>query len=182
MKQNKIRNKSRIVRIYFERDYNDEIWLTDWEQEPTPKTHPDAFFPCQQYPYEGQKSRSEKRKSPKTLSKRKIKKRLYQAGVRSNQLSNLTQAILDGKNRNGVLGVRMLGWPIDELKTLLGIHIYRKLTRLVSMTMIFQDEFWKIAGNPSVRSYVQETMRLGRKYNSVPLMATQSLKDFAGDA
>src|ERR1035437_4758278 len=87
--------KAQVVRITYEPDYGDEAWTMDGAA-PTPATHPNAFYAHREAAYPLPKTSSARKSPHKRLSKTVLRKRLYQAGVRGDQINKLALEILAG--------------------------------------------------------------------------------------
>jgi hypothetical protein len=169
--------KAQVVRITYEPDYDHEVWEHAGEA-PTPATDPDAFYARRELAYP-LPNKSSSRKSPhKRLSKRALRKRLYQAGVRDEQLTKLVSEILAGppiSDPSMSTATVALGWNVEAFRTRFGKRIARAVLRFVASHLVVLDEAVSLFNSSAGSAFIQEAMQRYRKFNLVPLKITQSV-------
>lgn len=168
-------------RIVYQPDYDHEVWL-EQGAAPTPKTHPDAYYIERVYPAYPRKSKT--RKEPKRdLSRKAMRKRLYQAGLRGAELVKVLAEVRTGaaqlpiEQRYG--GSQALGWPVEQLKIRFGKRIARALLRHVRQVLVFMDEFGCYAA-PGFGQWLNGLFRESRKHNLEPEMLKQDMGQALG--
>ena len=182
MKQSKIRRtKFRtqyVFRVDYERDYNDEVWMkVGSEPLPTPVNNPDAFYRVVTCINPKPSKVNSGRGLYKTLSKRRLEKRLYQAGLSGAKLKDLSVKIRTNKSFVTVYELTALGWDVKSLYALCGAKVARTVLRLVHKKYIFHDE-GSFFFSERARVQVSDWMRTIRKHNSRSVTVTQCFEDF----
>lgn len=167
--------KAQVVRITYEPDYGDEAWTMDGAA-PTPATHPNAFYAHREAAYPLPKTSSARKSPHKRLSKTVLRKRLYQAGVRGDQINKLALEILAGPPATDLLsstGLVALGWSVEALKKQFGKRIARAVLRFVAQSLIMLDEAWMLLNTPTMTDSIKAMFRSARKFNTNVTEVTQ---------
>lgn len=135
---------------------------------PTPATHPNAFYAHREAAYPLSKKTTVRKSPHKRLSKTTLRKRLYQAGVRGDQVKKLALEILAGPPATDLLsstGFVALGWNVDALKKHFGNRIARAVLRFVAQSLIMMDEAWSLLNTPTMTASIETMFRSARKFN-----------------
>lgn len=165
--------KAQVVRITYEPDYGDEAWERDGEV-PTPATDPDAFYARRESAYPLPKKISSRKSPHDRLSIRALRKRLYQAGVRGNELSRIAAEIYAKPvDLTGPVGEMALGWNVKTFKERFGKRISRAVLKFVSTRFMFVDEAWSLLGNSSFVPTIESMFSTMRKFNAASITVTQ---------
>jgi hypothetical protein len=176
MKMKKLKSqKARIVRTTYYPDYDHEAWHAGIQPAPTPLTCPDAFYSQTERVYSSPKAAETKRKPYARLSRTRLAKRLYQAGLRGSELKQVANAILSGPtDSKDKLGHTALGWNINKFKSQFGNRVARAVLRFVKTQWIVVDEAWSALQSPTFTDYIQSTLRIGRKESLNVVQVTQT--------
>ena len=167
--------KAQVVRVTYKPDYDDEVWELDGEV-PTPATYPNAFYAHCELAYPLPKTSSTRKSPHKRLSKTALRKRLYQAGVRPEQIDKLALEILAGPTATDQLsstGLVALGWNVDALKKHFGKRIARAVLRFVVQSLIMLDEVWSLLNTPTMTASTAAMFQTARKFNTNVTEVTQ---------
>jgi hypothetical protein len=163
-----------VVRITYERDHDHEAWFSDGSGVPTPQTVPDAFYPVHSPAYPVASAASSRQAKPRTLSRKALRRRLYQAGLQGARLNETANAILKGPAIEDMqLGVMVLRWNVETFKTRFGRRVARAILRAVSTYLLMVDEAHSLLSANS--EWATRALSMFRKHNSVVVPAEQDL-------
>jgi hypothetical protein len=110
------------------------------------------------------------------LSRTAIRKRLYQAGVRSTEINRIAAEISAGSNDpKDCLGQTALGWNVEAFKQRFGSRVARSVLRFVQKKLVVQDEYWKVMNSPAITDYLRDSMSHAR---NAMVVNQQSAHDF----
>ena len=114
----------------------------------------------------GRKAGNAVRQSPHLgLSKRKLAKRLYQAGFRGAALRSTVAGIVAGPGRDDTpTGTVCLGWNINGLADRFGSQAARAACRFVQRTYVLEDEFAKTLAEHGIVDMLLSLMRGARRH------------------
>lgn len=169
-----IARKKLVVKISYSPDYDHEAW-GESETEPTPATMPDAFYCHREPAYPTIKAEKQRRKLHEGLSRRALKKRLFQTGLRGAELYRIAAEIKAGPTMpDDKLGVVALGWNVDALRKRFGRRIARAVLRFVRTLLLIIDEAWQLMSSPEMSAAFGEMFMSARKVSSAGITAEQS--------
>lgn len=170
-KRHTLKYRKNIVRVVCEPDYSEhEAWSAG--VPPTPETCPDAFYIYRQQVFPRKQKSSSRREAHSSLTASMLRKRLYAAGLRGEELKRVFAEILAGDKRED--GLQIPGnWNIANFRTVFGKQVARHVLRFVSAMMIILDEFGSYA-SPVFNEFIQKAMRTGRKNSVEPMTVTQT--------
>lgn len=175
MKNAKIKGRKLcVVRVAYEPDYDDEVWGTD--VTPTPVSHPDAFYHVVQPAFPKAPKAKAHQQPYESLSKTKLLKRLYQAGVRGKELKRIAAEILAGQTAPDTFrtGIIAIGWNVDVFREQFGRRITKHVLRFVKRKLLAIDEAWCMLSQPGVGDVLVHSMQSFRKWNSASIVVEQS--------
>lgn len=179
MKQSKIKKAKlaaqKVVRVTYERDHDNPIWLDDATTAmPTPESHPNAFYQVVEDAYPRQPRPSTRLDPLDNLSNRKLANRLYQAGLRGNELKRIALEIKAGQPIGAMrMGRFALGWNVDVFKEKFGRRVTRAVLTFVKSRLIVMDEGWSLI-SAGMSKFIAQGMTTTRKHNGATFLVEQA--------
>lgn len=173
MNKKRLRRKHRkdIVRVTMEPDYDHEAWHSDIK--PTPDCMPDAFY-CRSEPVYPKLEPAQTRRKPYTsLTGRKLRKRLYGAGLRGVEFQRVLREVLSGEPRCDGVTFNLPGsWRVSQFRETFGRKVAKAVLRFVAIKFIILDEFGYYV-NEGFSEFAQQAMSACRKYSAAPVTVSQ---------
>lgn len=175
LKKSKLR-KQCVVKISYERDYDDEVWSDDSISLITPETHPDAFYRITTAINPPVIKGKARRKRYETLSKRQISKRVSSVGIRGAELKRIVSEIKSGPSLADLkMGITVLGWNVDVFRSRFGRRVAKAVFNFVQRRFIALDEGWQLMSSPGMSEFLSNSMKGFRKTNTKINALTQSV-------
>lgn len=163
MDKRKYNLRHAVIRVSFERDLDHPVWV-DASIDPTPATHPDAFYrvvtPLSKRPFKARAA-----SKPVRLSGRKLRRLLYHTGYRGEKLQAARHRL-----REAALGATMHGGCTHQgvsrqaLPELVGPRAARRIVRSTTQFMLIVDEYWQLAA-PGFAELVRKARSLHTKWS-----------------
>lgn len=152
-----------VVRVSYERDLDHPVWV-DASIEPTPATHPDAFYRVVT-PLTPRPPKAYAKGKPVRLSGRKLRRLLYHAGYRGEQIRAARQRLREAAFGFATHGVcTHQGVARQALPELVGPRAARRIVRATSRGLLFVDEYWQLV-SPGFAEIVRQARSLHTKWS-----------------
>lgn len=175
LKKSKLR-KQCVVKISYERDYDDQAWSDDSLTLITPETHPDAFYRVTTEIRPPLVKGKARRKRYETLSKRQILKRVSSVGIRGAELKRIVSEIKSGPGITEMtMGITVLGWNVDVFRNRFGRRVTKAVFNFVQRRFMALDEGWQLMSSPGMSKFFSNSMKVFRKTNTNVNAITQSV-------
>lgn len=180
-----MKKSQRIARVFPKVTYEPDYDHPHWNEEgpaPTPQTAPEAFYVTREYAPTPQERRVlARRPKYQSLSRTRLRKRLYAAGLRGPVLAKAVAQVRSGPYAKGSelpegfnsAGLQALGWPVSGLKEVFGKRATRAMLKHVRTYWVFLDELGYY-----MPSGIGGLAIACRSLNAQPVLVTQDLSDF----
>lgn len=163
MDKRKYNLRHAVVRVTYERDLDHPAWL-DASIEPTPATHPEAFYrdvtPLSTRPFKARAA-----SKPVRLSGRKLRRLLYHTGYRGEQIKVARERLREAAQRAAMHGgCTYQGVSRQDLPELVGPRAARRIVRATTRFMLIVDEYWQLA-SPGLAELFRQARSLNAKWS-----------------
>ncbi|MBK3780266.1 hypothetical protein G3A43_08345 [Paraburkholderia aspalathi] len=186
MRNKRIVGPDRVKNVTWEPDYDDDAWIDfTTDTPPTRETHPGAFYRVVHPAYPVAEVVSARKRPHRKLTRTQLRKRLSAAGLSGAQLLDTVDRVMAGPTLEDLTEMASRGglnlfmrWDTEQLKTLLGERVARRVLRFVSTMFVVRDEYWDLV-KPLMPSFAALFYQ-ARSFNAQLVTAPQDVKELPG--